>query len=304
MTASSRPAAPSSPWPRYEWPDSKAAAFCFSVDVDAEAPLLWSQRDGMPQRLGQIELRRFGPRTGLRRVLALLARYGICGSFYVPGIVAETYPEILPTILAAGHEVGLHGFFHEIVAESSDAEFTEAIEASLDLFLRQTGRRPVGFRSPAWEMTPHMLAELRRLGLLYDSSLGGFDHPYTIAGVTEIPVQWTLDDAVYFRFQGGGTDKWPPMAPGPILDGWLDELRILRAEAGLFMLTIHPWISGRGQRIALIERLLDAVTRYGDILVATAAELARHHTSSPNGNRFQVAADLPPAIGSRRFGQN
>ena len=94
-----------------------------------------------------------------------------------------------------------------------------------------------------------MLAEVKRLGL-YNSSLMGFDHPYTIDGVTEVPVQWTTDDAIYFKFLGGGADLAPPSAPGPILDGWLDEWEVLHRYGGLFMLTVHDWISGRAQRIA------------------------------------------------------
>ena len=60
-----------------------------------------------------------------------------------------------------------------------------------------------------------MLAEVRRHGF-YDSSLMGYDHPYTIDGVTELPVQWTTDDAIYFKFYGGGLDGWAALRrPAP-----------------------------------------------------------------------------------------
>lgn len=263
---------------RYRWPEGQQSAACFTVDVDAHAPWLWSNRGQSTKMLGQLELRRFGPRTGLWRITDLLERYGIKGTFYVPGVVAEDYPDILPKLVEGGHEVGLHGYYHEIVSETSDAEFTEALERSLAVFEAQTGHRPVGFRSPAWEMTPHMLAELGRLDL-YDSSLMGQDQPYTLDGICEVPVQWTVDDAIYFKFLGGGADKWPPSPPGPVLEGWLDEWRVLHRYGGLFMLTVHDWISGRPQRIAMLERLLDTLTAGDGVWIATVAEVAAHHRS-------------------------
>ncbi|MGO4725673.1 MULTISPECIES: polysaccharide deacetylase family protein [unclassified Inquilinus] len=291
------------PWPRYHWPEGRDSAFCFTVDVDADSPYLWSQRAPEATRsLGQLEQRRFGPRLGIWRLLDLLDRFGVKGSFFVPGAVAEANPELLPAFLEQGHEIGLHGYFHEIVAQSSDAEFTGALEASIEVFRRQTGAVPKGFRSPAWEMTPHMLAEIRRHGF-YDSSLMGADHPYEIDGVVEVPVQWAIDDAVFFKFTGGGTDQWPPAAPGPILEGWLDEWDGLHRLGGLFMLTVHDWISGRAQRLRLLERLLERITAEPTVWVATVGQVAAHHVRSTNAGRFQAASDIPGPVEPRRFGR-
>ncbi|MFT4181742.1 MAG: polysaccharide deacetylase [Rhizobium sp.] len=291
-----------SPFPSYVWPEGKTSGALFSVDVDATAPFLWEHRDNLPDRLARLELRRFGLRSGMARLLDLFARYGVKASFYVPAVVAESDPELLPALLRAGHEIGLHGYFHELVRDIGDREFTEAIEASLELFQRQTGQRPVGFRSPAWEMSPHMLREVKRLGLAYDSSLMGFDHPYEIDGVTEIPVQWALDDAIFFKFEGSGNDRQAPVSGVQVLDDWLSEWRALHRFGGLFTLTVHDWISGRAQRIAMLEKLLKAVTAESSAWIATAEEIARHHAASTNAGRFAVDADVPAPIGSRRFG--
>ncbi|SFU11726.1 polysaccharide deacetylase [Mesorhizobium sp. YR577] len=292
------------PLPAYEWPGGKTSATLLSVDVDAQVPYMWAQRDSVPDRLGTLEIRRFGPRTGLYRLLDLFARYGVKASFYVPAFAVEANPEILPAILEGGHEIGLHGYFHEIVSEVSDDEFTGALEASMELFVRQTGARPVGFRSPAWEMTPHMLREVRRLGLAYDSSLSGFDHPYEIDGVLEIPVQWAIDDAIFFKFEGGGRDKWPYQSGRAVLQDWLSEWRTLHRFGGLFTLTVHDWISGRAQRIALLEELLEAIVAEQSAWVATGAEIAKHHVASANRGRFAVESAIPQAIGTRRFGRD
>jgi hypothetical protein len=128
----------SSHWPAYTWPEGRQSAFCFTVDVDAESPLLWSLKDETSLRLmGQLEQRLFGPRVGIWRLLDLLDRFGIKATFFVPGVVAENHPELLPAFVERGHEVGLHGYFHEIVSQVSDAEFTGALEASLEIFRKQ-----------------------------------------------------------------------------------------------------------------------------------------------------------------------
>lgn len=289
----------SGPWPNYEWPNGKQSAFAFSVDVDAESPWLWQNRDDAnPRFLGQLEQRRFGPRVGIWRILDLLDRYDIKGSFFVPGSVAEFYPELLPCMVERGHEIGLHGYFHEIVSQTSNDEFSHALEKSLDIFRKQTGVKPAGFRSPAWELTPHMLAEIKRHGL-YDTSLSGFDHPYVMEDVVEVPVQWTIDDAIYFKFLGGGTDSWPPVSPNAVFEIWRDEWQNLHRYGGMLMLTVHDWISGRAHRIHLLEKLFDLVTKEKDVWVATVGEIASHHLNSPNNDRYRVNAEIPAGINTR-----
>lgn len=293
----------SSPWPRYRWPQGYDSAFCFTVDVDEQSPLLWGLREQPRSRLlGHAEQRAFGSRVGIWRLLDLLSAHAVRASFFVPAVVAERHPQLLPAFVERGHEIGLHGYFHELATQSSDAEFTEALDASIALFRQQTGQAPAGFRSPAWEMTPHMLEEVRRRGL-YDSSLAGFDHPYTLGGVVEVPVQWALDDAIFFKFLGGGADQWPPSSTDAVLSMWVDEWEGLHEVGGLFMLTVHDWISGRMHRIRMLSRLLERVAVEPRCWVATAGEIARHHAQSDNRAAFEVPVQTPRAIAASRFGQ-
>jgi len=276
----------------YEWPNGKRSAFCFSADVDAESPYLWQHRTGLPDTLGAVEARRFGPREGLWRLLDMLDRVQVSGSFYVPSVIAELHPDMVREIGARGHEIGLHGHLHERVAETPQAAFEAALDRSIDTLTAITGRRPLGFRSPAWEMTAGMLVALKVRGLSYDSSLMGHDHPYALDGVTELPVQWLIDDAIHFKFFGGGADKWPPRSAAEVGTMWRDEFEAGRRFGQLFMVTVHPWLSGRAARLAMLEDLLTHITAQNDVWCATAAELAEWHRSSANAARFDHASDL------------
>ncbi len=289
---------------RYTWPDGMKSACCISVDVDAEAPYLWARRAGMTPFIGQLEQRRFGPRVGIGRLFDLLASVDIRGSFFLPAAVAELHPDIAPAIVGRGHELALHGYFHESPTDTEEAEFEDALDASIDRLLAQTGVRPAGFRSPGWEMTRPMLAALAARGLAYDSSLMGFEHPYEIDNVVEIPVHWQLDDAVHFKFLGGGGDRWPPASTRAVGESWHAEWQAHHETGGLFMITVHPWIIGRAARIAMLRDLLSRLREVPDVWWASAAQIAEFHRSSSNAGRFAVESAPPPGIGPRRFKRN
>ncbi len=282
-------------WDRtpYSWPGGRTAAACFTVDVDATAPWLWAHRAQVPDTLAAREHRQYGMRAGLARMVAMLDRLGVRGTFFVPGVVAEENPELLPGLLERGHEIALHGYYHEIVADTSDSRFTEALEASLDLFAAQTGTAPSGFRSPAWEMTPHMLAELARHGL-WDSSLMGHDVPYRIGDVTEVPVRWDNDDAIFFKFLGAGDRT--PHNDAQVGGQWADDAAATSRDGGLFMLTVHDWISGRPARVEMLERVLGPLVEDPSVWVAPCGAIAAHHEAQGG---LDVLLSPVPAVDRR-----
>ncbi len=275
----------------YRWPDGVRCAAVFSADVDGESPFVWRNRGQDVQRLGEMEQRRFGPRVGVWRILDLLDEFKIKGSFYVPAMIATVYPEILPAISARGHETGAHGYFHERVDEIDDAHNAIILERTLEVFHRQLGQKPKGYRSPSWELTPGVHKLLLQHGFAYDSSLMGFDHPYSLGGLTEVPVQWLIDDAVYFRFTGGAADR-TPVDPAAVLNGWIEEFEAMVEFGGVFMITIHPWISGRGQRVRMLRTLLARILATKGVWITTAAEIAAFHQRSTNQAAFDVPVKL------------
>lgn len=280
------------PYPKYQWPEGKRCGVVFSADVDGESPYVWQQRGQLVNTLGEAEQRRFGPRVGLYRLLDLLDEFSAKGSFYVPGLTAEQHPQILSTCLERGHEVGFHGYYHELVHQLSDSENAAILDKAIALFESQIGFIPKGYRSPAWEMTPGLFQLLRERGFNYDSSLMSFDHPYSVDGLTELPVQWLIDDAIYFRYTAGPRDKTHPANPNAILDSWIEEFEGLREFGGLFMITVHPWISGRAQRIRMLRKLFQHIAQYDDVWWTTCAEIAEYHKNSVNADRFDVPAKL------------
>lgn len=272
----------------YQWPDGKRCVAAFSIDFDGESPYLWRTRQTPSNVIGELEQRAFGPRQGIYRLLDMLARLEIRASIFIPGIIAERYPEAVEAIAAGGHEIGLHGYLHENVQALSSEQIEETIVRSKQAIERIIGPRPMGYRSPSWEMTPETLQCLHKHDILYDSSLMGYDHPYWIDGLPEIPVQWLLDDAIYFRFFSGYAGP-PPANPSTVIDTWMQEFEGIKRFGGLFQLTVHSWLSGRGSRILALEKMLTTLRQDSDVWWATCAEIAEYHRSQ-YVDRFHVTS--------------
>ena len=112
----------------------------------------------------------------VRRISVLLEREAIPATFFVPGHVAETYPDLVPAIGAAGHEIGHHGYLHE------DPLALETREAERGILLRAlaapdtvAGTRSVGDRSPTWDNSPSTVELHLEEGFHYERSLMGDD---------------------------------------------------------------------------------------------------------------------------------
>lgn len=263
---------------RYRWPDGKKAAAVISLDFDGPSPYLWKSRNAEAALLGELEQRRFGPRQGIFRLLDLFSQLDMKASVYVPGAVAKAHPDTIAEIVHDGHEVGLHGYMHEHIPELEPAEFARVLEKSV-LALEAAGcKLPLGHRSPSWELTASSLAVLEDFEIAYDSSLMGMDHPYWISKLCEVPVQWALDDAIFYRYVPGS--QWPPVSPREVVEAWKLELEGAREYGSLFVLTMHPWMSGRSGRMVVLREFLEEYRFDPEIWWATASEVAQYHAST------------------------
>lgn len=262
------------------WPEGQRCAVVLSFDVDAESPMPYRSPDTWLEGLGEFEQRTYGPRRGVPRILEVLAERGILGSFYIPAYTLRRYPEAMARIAKAGHEVGCHGDIHELVDRLSPEEEEAILVRSIEAIAHQTGKPPVGYRSPSWELHRRSPALLRRHGLLYDSSLMGDDRPYLITTpdgpLVEVPIQWLLDDAVYFRATPPpGTARYLAH-PHDVARTWISEFDGIADEGGCFVLTMHPWIIGRPSRLAALVQVIEHIQRRNDVWWTTCAALATH----------------------------
>jgi len=264
------------------WPGGARCAVALSFDSDHESGVL---REGStsPGRLSQGT---YGARAGVPRILALLARLGVPATFYVPAVIALLHPEEQRRIVAEGHEIGIHGWIHELNSALPERDERDLQLRAAETLERVSGQRPVGIRTPSWDFSPHTLAITRDMGLLYDSSLMADDDCYELlldgepTGVVELPVEWIRDDAVYFnmnRFSG----LRPYTPPSSVLEIFRREFDGAWEEGGLFQLTMHPHVIGHRSRLWIVEELVRHARARGRVWFATHADVVRHVRGRP-----------------------
>jgi len=266
---------------RYRWPDGKQCAVVLSFDFDAESGFYFREPEKAKRSLGDLEERRFGPRVGVDRILRMMDRLKMKASFYIPGWTVEHHPAPSKRIRDAGHEIGAHGNMHEAVSFLDQAQEEKIMRDQLAILKDGLGVVPKGYRSPSWDVNVWTPGILKRHGFLYDSSLMGNDIPYEIDSengpLIELPIQWLLDDAPLFRHVYGATNAIAD--PGRVLQMWSKEFAGMHAENGAFILTCHPFVSGRASRIQLMEDLVAYMRKFRGVWFTTCEEIATWHAS-------------------------
>jgi peptidoglycan/xylan/chitin deacetylase (PgdA/CDA1 family) len=251
--------------------------------VDAESAVL-SAVPGSEARAGIMSHQSYGPLVGVPRILAILERHSVTATFFVPGFTAERYPRMVREIVEAGHEVAHHGYLHEPL-EGIDAE-TEAsyLDRGIEALERVAGVRPIGYRAPMWEPTWNTARLLAERGFLYDSSFMDADVPYELAvpgvagagSIVEIPIQWALDDWEQYCYLPGISGQGTIASPAKAEEIWTLELDAMREVDGCFVLTNHPFLTGRPSRAAVLDRLIGHTTDHGDVWIASMGQIADH----------------------------
>lgn len=279
----------------FPWPDGKRCAVALTFDMDGECvPMIYDPQN-YHKRLSLQSEGTYGPNVGVPRILDLLDRHAIQASFFVPGFTAERHPDLLRDMIARGHEVGHHGYLHERPDFVDEAEEERIMVRGLDVLESITGRRPRGYRSPAWELKPTSPALLKKYGFVYDSSLMGDDEPYLIdagAGkLLEIPIQWMNDDWAYFGFcsipsLGNGISS-----PQTVFDTWSEEFAGYYDIGGCYVLTMHPFVIGRPSRQRLLDRLIHYIEGFDGVWITTLGHIADHALAT-GGARYRPYADL------------
>ena len=255
--------------------DTPRLTVAITVDHDAISDSV--RRGDSPVKFSHAE---FGPRVGAKRILALLAARGIPATWFVPGHTLTTFTDDTDAILAGGHELACHGWFHEDFAELPDDEAAAVLARSVDAVRAVTGAAPVGFRAPYWSLGSATLGSGRGGRLrLRQLAHGERLRPATASG-SAMPTRRRTGrtgarPAPSSRFPSTGRmDDWPHFEPGPgrpglaapssVLEIWTEELRYAHEHApgGLLMVTVHPECIGRGHRMAMLERFIDAAAAF------------------------------------------
>ncbi len=139
----------------------------FTVDMEdwfQGIPVSDSLRKGAERRL----------EVGVDVLLELMARHEIKGTFFLLGPVAEDHPHLVKRLADEGHELGCHGWSHDLLYQMTPERFREETRRAVRVIEDLTSRGVSAYRAAYFSITRQsfwVLDELVALGFRYDSSI-------------------------------------------------------------------------------------------------------------------------------------
>lgn len=218
-------------------------------------------------------------------ILAMLAERDLPATFFVEGLNAELYPDLLREIDARGHEVAYHAWRHEQWGDLSGAEQAENLARGLTAFER-LGLEIAGMRPPGGSLGAGGLNVLRQAGLSYCSPAGS--GASADRGVALLPFQWRhVDAACTLPSLGAAREQMTGSAsavdPPSFIASLSAEIDALAQSGGYIALVLHPvmldWL-GREQLETLLDHVAAASAR-DDLHVGRCADLAAQLLAGP-----------------------
>ena len=261
----------------FAWPDGKRIAVTVTVMLET-----WSEGKAPPYGVqatplkpgtvdhGGIAWGSYGGKVGVWRIIELLNRNGLRGTFCVNAKCAELYPDAVSAITAAGHEVAGHGYVQDqLLAYLTPEEQRSTIRRCLDQLQQATGQRPKGWLSPVHAFTEHTREFLAAEQLLWHGDARDSDLPSAVetkAGtIVHIPGSDFTDNRVL---------RASPMVLWDVYKETFDYLYV-REPPALLALSLHCHFGGRPLITAVFEKILKYMTQFPEVWFASYAEIAQ-----------------------------
>jgi len=213
----------------------------------------------------------YGGRVGVWRIINMLDRLKIPGTFFTNGLCAKEYPDAVRQIVKSGHDLGAHSTSQDrLLSYLTLPEQEATIRQSIDM-LEDCGSKKVnGWASPVVAFTPETAGFLAKAGLTWTTDVTYADLPIlirtphgTIAGV---PTTDFSDNRVMRA------------SPRDLYDAHMGQFNYLlkHEPMGLMTLVIHCQFGGRPLMIAAFNELLDYFASFPDVWFASHRQIAEH----------------------------
>ena len=280
----------------FSWPNGAKCAFAFCFDLDGDT--IWNNKtrkiQGGEAFIKSRSVGLYGPRKGADHLLDMMKEYEFKTTFFVPGDIADRYPDVVDRVVEAGHEIAHHGYYHEDSYGDTPDEQLEVIEKSQRTFERVAGKRAVGFRFTA-EILPETRAVIYNdKNTLYVSSSGlGIEQcAFLSAGGREtetvgVPCREELDEYIQTVF-----NHYPPIPTGlpgispyeDVLSNFIRELKGAERYGNAVTPAFHPQLSGAPGKLMIIEKLCRYIAD-NNIWCTSCEEIALWWKKSAKGNQ-------------------
>jgi peptidoglycan/xylan/chitin deacetylase (PgdA/CDA1 family) len=285
------------------WPNGARCAVALTFDMDADSLLHVGFRDSL-NRPSPLSYLRYGPTVAMPRILATYRKFGLKQTFFMPAWCMEQYPEVVEAVLDDGHEIGHHGYIHELPNAVSREEEHYWLKRSIDVIVSMTGQRPRGWRAPLYGASSHSFDLLKEEGFEYDASLMGDDIPYLVqlrngGELIELPTHWGIDDWVQFVHSPELDYMLPIQAPSVGVQVFKEEFDAAWEYGGLLVTPWHPFVTGRLARWHQVEGFIKYMLAKGDVWFAPLEDIAHHVRHCIDEGNYQPRVETWPSYGEQ-----
>jgi len=264
------------------WPLDRPLALSVNVMLegwtDDSAPGVGPM--GNPLKAGVLDLQgrswaEYGPKVGAWRILDALAAEDVKSVFYVSGIVAERYPELMNAIVAGGHDIAGHAWAQNIVpAYQTEAEERSDLSRCIAAIAASSGRRPSGWISPRCTPSVATSALLAEQGFSWHADIFDSDVPYRLqtprGNLIGVPFTMEVNDMPLYVRYGNEPNAFTRILER-LLSRWPDAVN----RPCCLDITIHAHVFGRPYGIIEFIEALRLARRYEAVAgLTTHRELA------------------------------
>ncbi len=245
-----------------------------TIDVEEWFHVSRFRKHIKPQDWGTLESRVV---PSVARVLRLLSEHNVKATFFILAWVAEQHPQIVQMIENQGHDIGTHGYAHQLVYDLGEKEFAADLDKSLKI-LRDLATVPVeSYRAPSFSINGKSLWAFKILkdhGVNVDSSF--FPVKHDLYGGVQSPKEF-----FYVPLNGSGTILECPLATRQVADrafpiaggGYLrmfplwfleNSIRVINQSGRPAVIYFHPWEIDEVQP-RVPAKLVDRFLHYNNI---------------------------------------
>ena len=147
---------------------------------------------------------------GMPLLLEIYAQYNIKSTFFFTGNIAEKYPGVVKMVLPYGHEIGSHGYSHQVDEAFDLLPFEKQVEhlqRSKDLLEQISGKEVISFRAPALRVNKYTPSALIETGYKIDSSVPSqrFDMFLSFGSIKKL--KWLIAPRLPYRIHSSSLSR-------------------------------------------------------------------------------------------------
>lgn len=207
-------------------------------------------------------------------ILEILKEFGVRGTFFITGIVAEKFPQKIRECANQEFEIAGHGFFHEDFTKIEPHHQTYLINKTLKTLSKVCGSSVEGWRNPGLFFNRKVRASICKSLIKWCSNIRlpsifrQYPFEYYSCSKMEIPISTLFNDFDMYKTRNYSCKK--------VLRYWQKNFERVqrRRKSEIFTLVFHPWVQVQNkERIKTFRQFIDDLASNEKVVFKKCGEI-------------------------------